>query len=81
MKKRIGFVYTILFVTILSLQLNCVATIQPPPAREEVVVAARPYPDAVWMKGHWQWKRWHREWVWVPGHWQVRRHGAWVIVR
>jgi hypothetical protein len=67
-------------VAVLSLQLDCTVTIPPPPP-EEMVVAPPPRPGAVWVRGHWVWRRWHHRYVWVPGHWKVRRHGVWVIIR
>lgn len=38
----------------------------PPPEYVEVVTV-RPYPGAMWVRGHWIRER-HR-WCWVPGHW------------
>ena len=59
--------------------INCAAT-APPPPEKVVVVPARPYPNAVWVPGHWVWRRWGRHWEWVPGHWKFRRGGRWVYV-
>jgi hypothetical protein len=63
----------------------------PPPERVEVVTAA-PYADAVWIRGHWAWRRNDYEWVpgrwtriergyheWVPGHWDHDRYGWYYI--
>lgn len=41
----------------------------PPPPRVEVVTIA-PAPKAVWVPGHWVWRR--GAYVWVPGHWRRR---------
>ena len=41
----------------------------PPPPKEEIITVA-PYPGAVWVRGHWQWRRRVREYVWIPGHWR-----------
>ncbi len=62
----------------------------PPPVRVEVR-SARPFPNAVWIAGHWQWNGVRFVWVsgkwvkpqsgrvWVPGHWRQTRHGwRWV---
>jgi len=38
----------------------------PPPDYVEVVTV-RPYPRAMWVRGHWVRERHH--WCWVPGHW------------
>jgi len=63
-----------------ALQLNCVFTVPPPPPPQEAIIAPAPYPDAVWVRGYWQWGRWHHHYKWVPGHWKIRRHGVWVII-
>jgi hypothetical protein len=65
-KKRI-----IAFVVLLAVigVVNCAPTMPPPPNRVEIVTV-KPYPDAVWVAGHWKWSRWYHEWVWVPGHWR-----------
>ena len=51
--------------------------VAPPPPKTEVK-PSKPFPNAVWIDGHWKYKRGH--WVWVPGHWAKRpRSGAvWV---
>ncbi len=62
----------------------------PPPVRVEVR-PARPFPNAVWVAGYWNWNgtrfvwvsgRWvkpRRGMVWVPGHWRHMRRGwRWV---
>ena len=59
----------------------CVSTAPPPPPERVVVVPAQPYPDAVWVAGHWRWHPWLHRYSWVPGHWKVRRHSAEVIIR
>jgi hypothetical protein len=66
-----------LIAGLLLLQMNCVP---PPPSPRSVVVPASPRPGAVWVTGHWQWRRWHHEYVWIPGHWKIRRGHVWVIV-
>jgi hypothetical protein len=69
--------FALLIIGSMLVDFSCVP---PPPPPRTVVVPARPYPDAVWMPGHWQWRRWRHEYVWVPGHWKVRRGHAWVII-
>jgi|Deesub1362B_J571_1020462.scaffolds.fasta_scaffold15770_2 hypothetical protein len=62
----------------------------PPPARVEVR-PPKPFPNAVWIAGHWHWNgvtfvwisgRWVKPrpgYVWVPGHWMRTHHGwRWV---
>ena len=68
---------------VMSLALSaCVADAEvvvrtpPPPERVEVVAAA-PYPGAVWIRGHWRWNG--AAYVWIGGHWERPRVGwAWV---
>lgn len=39
-----------------------------PPPRVEVIGVA-PYHNAVWVKGHWDWRPRSGRYVWMPGHW------------
>ena len=41
-----------------------------PPAPKVEVITVAPYPGAVWVPGHWQWRRRAREYVWILGHWR-----------
>ncbi len=43
----------------------------PPPPKVEIRTAC-PYPGAVWVPGHWQWRGRGRGYVWAPGHWKRR---------
>ncbi len=64
----------------------------PPPAVKVEFKPVKPFRQAIWIPGHWTWKRGHYVWVsgywvkarhgyvWVPGHW-VKRHRGWVWVR
>lgn len=58
---------------------GCVTEVRtpPPPPRVEVRPAP-PFPDSVWIEGHWAFRG--GEWVWIDGHWERRpRPGAvWV---
>lgn len=51
--------------------------VRPPEPRVEVY-GPPPYPEAVWIPGHWEHRR--GEWVWIPGHWtrRPRPHAHWV---
>ncbi len=40
----------------------------PEPAPIVEVEPARPYYDAVWVRGHWV--RAHHRWVWIHGYWR-----------
>ncbi|MEJ2060708.1 MAG: hypothetical protein P8Y64_09520 [Gammaproteobacteria bacterium] len=95
---------TLLLATVTALSLTACATepspsvaaggvivvhSAPPPARVEVI-GHPPYPDAVWIQGHWMWRdRWvwngghwahrpHPNAKWAPGRWHERRHGEWT---
>ncbi len=46
----------------------------PPPLRADVSPGPKPYPDAVWVAGHWRWAG-DRGWVWVQGRWMRPRPG------
>jgi hypothetical protein len=41
----------------------------PPPPRYEVIVE-RPYPEAVWVPGYWDYDYGGRSYIWVTGRWQ-----------
>jgi hypothetical protein len=51
--------------------LNCgsryVVVSSPPPPPKAEVRPPIPHPKAVWIPGHWEWKK--GKYVWVPGHW------------
>jgi hypothetical protein len=42
---------------------------QVPPAKPEII-PVKPYPQAVWVPGHWEWKGTDLGYVWFPGHWR-----------
>jgi hypothetical protein len=75
---RIGlfFALSLVLFTVLGCY-TAVVRVPPPPPRVETYGPA-PYPDAVWVPGHWMYRG--GEWVWIPGHWERRpRSGAvWV---
>ena len=82
-KKRGGLKVAlcgIALAALVSAGLQCAGTTPPPPADPVVVVPARPHPLAVWVNGHYAWKRWQQRYVWIPGHWQMRRGHRWVVV-
>jgi hypothetical protein len=51
--------------------MGCVAVVRtgPPAPRVEVRPFA-PYPEAVWIDGHWDYRR--GNWVWMQGYWERR---------
>ena len=50
----------------------------PHPPRERIVV--RPYRDAIWIAGYYQWHPRHHRYIWEPGRWErpPRLHSVWV---
>ena len=77
-----GAVMRILCALLLGAVLlgDIACTVPPEPPRRVLVIPPRPYPDAFWVAGHWQWKRWRHEYVWAPGHWMERRGHRVIIV-
>jgi hypothetical protein len=43
----------------------------PPPPPEREVIAERPAPNAVWVRGYWAYTGEGRRYVWAPGHWEI----------
>jgi hypothetical protein len=92
LKKMIPilFLISLIYALIVGCGPTVIAT-KPPPYKTEVK-PAKPYPNAVWMSGHWKWTGGNYVWVpghwvkpragkkWVPGHWQKRPRG-WVWVK
>ena len=76
-----SILWVILFVILSGFSTQCASRVvyvktPPPPVRVEVRPVS-PYKTAVWIPGHWQWKR--GRYVWVPGHWKQARAGyVWV---
>jgi hypothetical protein len=77
------FFFTVLTLgLILMFSTNCASrTIYvvkaPPAAKVTVVKTPAPYPRAVWVNGHWNWRS--GKYVWVNGYWRKPRHGfVWV---
>jgi hypothetical protein len=49
----------------------------PPPVVKVDKKPAKPFPNALWIDGHWAWKR--GKYVWISGHWVKPRPGyVWV---
>ena len=79
------------FVLIVRCGGPAVAVKQPPPAKTEVR-PARPFPDAVWIGGHWKWNAGRYVWVtgrwakpqpgrrWIEGHWK-KVPGGWTWIK
>ena len=67
-----------LIIITISTLAGCATVVRmppPPPARVEIRPAPPTY-RAVWINGHWKYKRNH--WVWVSGHW-IKRPGPKAI--
>ncbi len=55
----------------------------PPPPREEKIVVVRPYPEAVWVAGYYDWNPRRQRYFWIRGHWvrPPRAHVVWLAPR
>jgi hypothetical protein len=67
MKRAYGIIAVMVLIPILSGCTTYVRVPPPPPPQAEVVAAA-PYPNAVWVAGHWAWRPARGIYVWAPGH-------------
>ncbi len=68
-----------------------VVQVRPPAPRVVVVKPAKPHHHAIWVPGHWEWRKNKYVWkngywvkprkgyVYVPGHWAERDRG-WVWI-
>lgn len=66
----LGIVLSIFFVSgCCTKELVLYKKPAPPPLKVEIRTAP-PYKTAVWVPGHWEWKRRQRGYVWVSGHWR-----------
>ena len=81
MKLAFIFVFHALMTPVLAqLHIGVGINIGPPvPVRDEVVIA-RPYNDAIWIPGYYQWRPKHHRYAWVKGHWgrPPHAHMMWV---
>jgi hypothetical protein len=68
-----------IFVLAFLLYEGCATTTYvktaPPPSKKVVVPTVKPYPNAVWISGHWKWDPRPGKYVWVSGHWVKARKG------
>jgi len=93
-RQKFAVSYLLPFIVMFVLAVCAPTTValrEPPPPRHERVTA-KPFPNAVWIGGHWQWKGGKYVWVsghwvkkrpgkkWVPGHWVKRKRG-WVWIK
>jgi DNA-binding transcriptional LysR family regulator len=80
---RMAFAFALLLLVAVTPALSQVhvdigVRFGPPAPRHEVVVA-RPFSNAVWVKGHWAWNEYADRYVWVRGHWIAQRPAyVWV---
>jgi len=81
MKRKMAIISLLIILSgIVVLLLGCppaVVKVRPPEPRVEMY-GPPPYPEAVWISGHWKHKK--EEWVWVRGHWArpPRLHAVWI---
>lgn len=56
------------------------ADVAPPPQDETAYIGYAPYPDAIWIRGHYVWLDGQGRWAWRRGYWARRPHqGAFWI--
>ncbi len=90
--QYLGVVFAAMLIAgVLSGCYGEVVVREPPPADREEVVEAAPYPDYVWIPGHWAWEgqyvwvqgTWrrppHERATWARGHW-AQRSGGWMWI-
>lgn len=72
MRKFILSGLVILFIGLVLHSSGCATKVVyvPPPAPRVEIYGPPPYPEAVWIPGHWAYRE--GEWVWIPGHWEKR---------
>ena len=67
------------FVPTLILGCGSTYVVKAPPAPIHEVRPVKPYPNAVWIEGHWHWKSSSDKYAWVPGRWKRTHRGhVWV---
>jgi predicted small lipoprotein YifL len=64
--KKIFLSFMALFFLACSSLAGCTTHVHSPPSK--VIIKPDTPPKAVWVKGHWKYKRGHL--IWVPGHWR-----------
>ena len=88
--RRVALALALAVIAAVS-PMGCVIRTGPPPARFEVRPVV-PYPEAVWIDGHWEHRYGGWAWsqgywarvpfpgaIWVPGHWRESPEGwRWV---
>ena len=72
----------------LIVMASCATTnasyVRTPPPRAKVVKikSPKPYPNALWISGHWKWNARTSKYVWVEGYWIKAKPGkVWVAGR
>ena len=94
--KRITLAITLLtLITIISACAPKVVYVQQaPPEKQVETIIVKPYANAVWIEGHWQWNPRKHKYVWKKGYWTKpkhgkiwkhgrweKKHGGWIRVR
>ncbi len=50
-----------------------------PPVKIVEVKTAKPYPNAVWISGYWQWNAIKYKYVWISGYWvKPHKNKVWI---
>lgn len=70
-----------LFCFLFMILFGCAPTVvvKEPPAPRVESKPPKPFPNAVWIDGHWKWGSGANDYVWVPGHWTKAKPGkTWI---
>ena len=70
-----------LFCFFFATLLSCApaVVVKEPPAPKVEAKPLKPFPNAVWIDGHWKWSSAISDFVWVSGHWAKAKPGkTWV---
>jgi hypothetical protein len=76
MKTLPKFIILTLIILILTACAPKVVYVQQaPPMKQTEVIIVKPYPNAVWVEGHWQWHPRKHKYIWNKGYWTKPKHG------
>lgn len=82
MKRFQGYLLAMLAAGVLlsysgAAEAGVIVVKKQPPAVKIELKPAKPFANAIWVPGHWNWNG--NNFVWVKGHWKKPRHGfVWV---
>jgi hypothetical protein len=47
---------------------------QAPPVKQQEIITVKPYNNAAWVDGHWEWNPRKNKYVWKKGYWTKPKH-------